>query len=312
MNTITPTSTADNESTPTNPEPAAETVTEQPSTTVEAIQDETRHELGYGLHIRNPEAFICSVIRHFFPGLNPTVVDLRDIVHEARVALFAQDLHLDGAIPQSTSGYWWRAAEAVGALLYEDYGIDSIFVRRQRPLSLYAAAPEDPELAEIYHQKQMNEPDPAAAVEMADFFEHYMGLAEGVILDHHDAQQGERDLVIFKLWINGLSLQEIAAHPTVTWLKNRRSADGALRRIIHRLWEFFGVDPDSHAMTVGDYTSNGSRTGSGASSQQTFVNWYADPENRARHQERARLRSRERRAAERVSREIKGLNQIED
>ncbi len=272
---------------------------EQPTpATIDTTRAAVRHELGYGLHVANPEAFIRAVIKHFFSPLPRQTVDWDNVVHEARVALFEQDLRLDGAIPENTSGYWWRAGAAVGAMLYEDYNIDNMFVRRRRPFSLYATSPDDPATAMAYALKQECEEDPTDTTEAREWFEHYMSLAEGVLLDHKDSTQGERDLAVFELWVNGHSPLEIANRDEINWLKNRESVDAALRRIISRLWEAFGVDPETHVMTVGEYSSTPERTRTGTSSdpKKTFQNWYANPENRERHRQKARERMRRLRA----------------
>ena len=124
-----------------------------------------------------------------------------------------------------------------------------------------------------------------------------MALAEGIILDNKDVQQGERDFLVFELWVNGFSPQEIAEKEEVTWLKNRNSVDDALRRIIHKLWEFFDVSCEDHAMVVGNFTRDKSRISTGFSARENSQRWYANPENRERHQQRCREQIRERRAA---------------
>jgi len=261
-------------------------------------QQNQQHELGYGIRLVNPEAFIWAVIRHFFSPISGNV-DWQNIVHEARVALFEYDLKLGETIPESTSGYWWRVAAAVGVLLWEDYHIGNMFMSRmrKRPLSLHEASEDDPETAAIYMEKQRTEPDPATEVEAKEWFDHYMGLAEGVLLDNEDAQQGERDFQLFELWVEGYSPKEIAERPEITWLRNRDSVDAALRRIIHRLWQFFGVNSEEHAMTVGDHTSMPDRIGTAPNPKKNFQQWYADPANRERHQKNCRERIRAKRAA---------------
>lgn len=258
---------------------------------------------GFGIRLVNPEAFIRAVIKHFFSPVPIGLVDWENLIHEARVALFEQDLKLGETIPEHTSGYWWKVAAAVGRLLSEDYGIDNMFSTRRRPFSFHQADKDDPETAAMYLEKQRTEPDPATEVENQEWFEHYLGLAEGVILDTEDAQQGERDLVIFELWVNGYSPKEIAENPEVDWLKNRSSVDKALRRIINRLWEFFDVNPEEHLMQVGDHSSMPDREGTGSSAKKNFQDWYANPENRERHREKSRERMRRKRAAEKETRE---------
>lgn len=173
-------------------------------------------------------------------------------------------------------------------------------------MSLYDAPADSPETAAIYYEKQRTEEDPFAEVEAKEWFEHYIGLAEGVLLDNDDELQGERDLQVFELWINGYSPLEIAQRPEIAWLNSRDSVDAALRRIIHKLWEFFGVNPEEHEMKVGDYTSMPDRKGTGEAPKQRFRRWYDDPENRARHQAKCRGRRRQKRAAERLAQEGAG------
>lgn len=264
------------------------------------------HELGYGQYLNNPEAFIRRVIKHFFKDFIDRPVDWQNILHEARVALFARDIALQeqgGAIPATTSHYWWRAAEALGDLLYEDYGIASPLLRfRRKPFNLSDVSGDDPETAAIYFEKQRTEGDPVETVEVQEWVEHYSALIEGILLDNDDATQGERDWHIFELWVNGYSPLEIAQREDVSWLQDRQSVDKALRRIIGRLWEYFEVDRETHVMQVGEHSSMSDRSGTGNSAKTNFARWYANPENRARHRANARERMRRIRA-ERVAAE---------
>lgn len=92
-------------------------------------EQNSQHNLGYGIRLVNPEAFIRAVIGHFFSPVNKGIVDWENIIHEARVALFEEDLCIGETVPETTSGYWWRVAAAVGRLLWEDYGLDNMFVQ---------------------------------------------------------------------------------------------------------------------------------------------------------------------------------------
>ena len=269
-------------------------------------QEHEPHNLGYGVHLYNPEGFVQAVISHFFRPL-PRGVEVADLVHEARVALFEQDLRLGDNVPETTGCYWWRVARAVGVLLWEDYRIANPFSSRPRALSLDQAAEEDsPETAAVYYEKQQREPTPDCAVEAQEWFDHYLSLAEGIILDTDNPTQGERDWILFELWVSGFSLQEIAARPEVDWFRGkdpRNSVQSAMERIVHKLWQFFGVNPEEHAMQVGSFVGDKSRTSTGQSSRKRFQEWYSNPENRERHRRRARERMRRKRAAEKKVKE---------
>lgn len=254
-----------------------------------------QNKLGYGVRLTNPEGFILAVIIHFFIPLSRRKVDWENLLHEARVALFEEDLFLGESIPETTSGYWWRVARAVGRLLWEDYRIDvsDMFIGRPRPFHEHDAQPDDPDLLAEYLEKQRVEPVPEIAdAQSKDWFEHYMALAEGVLLDNEDAQQGERDLAVFELWVNGYSPKEIAERHEITWLSYEQSVDAVLRRIIDKLWDFFGVDRKEDDVTIDPRDSDPVD----AAQKRRFNRWYADPANREMHLQRCRERQRQRRA----------------
>ncbi len=256
-----------------------------------------RNESGYGVWLDKPDAFIWAVIMHFFSPL-PRWVSREDIVHEGRVALLAQDLRYGDATPETTGRYWWRVGQAVGSMLWRDYGIPSMFTRCRGPFNSakLATEPDSAEDAAAYLEKQRQEPIPQVEVETKEWVDHYLGLAEGILLDHDDPEQGERDLIVFGLWVDGHSPKEIASRPEIDWLQDQKSVDRALRRIIHRLWEFFGVDLESHVMVVGEFNGNSKRTKTSDSPKTRFANWISQPGNRERHNEKCRQRMRAKRA----------------
>src|SRR5690606_16208505 len=128
------------------------------------------------------------------------------------------------------------------------------------------ASEDSPETAAIYIEKQRSEPDPAEDVESREWIEHYLGLAEGILLDNENATQGERDFLVFELWVNGFTPTEIAEREEVSWLKERKSVDASLRRSIHKLWAFFGVNPEKTPMVTGSYAGDKDATRAGKTS----------------------------------------------
>jgi len=262
----------------------------------------SQNSFGYGVRLTNPEGYIRAVIAHFFSPIPKGMVDWENLLHEARVALFEEDLFLGESIPETTSGYWWRVARAVGRLLWEEYRIDvsEMFIGRPRPFSKYDAQPDDPELLAAYLEKQRAEPVPEVAdAQTKDWFEHYMSLAEGVILDNDDVVQGERDLTVFELWVNGYSPKEIAERMESTWAPTESMVQYAIRRIIQKLWEFFGVNPEK--FTTDPKLGTASEEGKGQ--QRRFEKWYADPGNRKRHRAKARERQRQKRSEAKKAKE---------
>ncbi len=246
--------------------------------------------LGYGVRLVNPEGFIRAAIKHFFSPVSKDV-DWENILHEARVALFEEDLKQGNNISETTGGYWWRVARAVGILLREDYNIQNGWCFRScRPFGAYynPARTDQAQLEEVYLQRQRDEETPDDEVAVKDWFDHYSALAEGVLLDSEDVEQGDRDLQIFELWVNGYSPKEIAERLEVS---SPDAVDGALRRIIKKLRDFFGTDSDD--IMLGSQ-SNTASTSPGQ--KKRFAQWYADPENRERHRKRCRERKREQRA----------------
>lgn len=259
------------------------------------IQD---NNLGYGVRLVNPEGFIRAVIFHFFSPL-PKSVNMDDLLHEARVALYEQDLRLGKNIPQNTGAYWWRVAEAVGRLLWEDYRFEQMLARGHRPFNDGMVYEDNPETIAHYLEKQAKEEiGPADEVAAKEWFDHYLSLAEGVILDSENAEQGERDLQLFELWVNGCSPKEIAERPEITWVRTYDSVDREIRRIIKKLWDFFGVNSEEQPMMIGDHQSHTT-----IGQKKRFARWYANPENRRKHQEKCRDRKRQMRAEEKKAKD---------
>lgn len=255
-----------------------------------------KHNLGYGRHLDNPEAFVTAVIGRYFRGA-AKVADPEDMRHEARVALFEEDVRRGDDVPETTSGYWWRAAASVGVMLSEDYNFHSMFSsRRKRPFSLYDASPEDPETAAIYLEKQRREPDPSTDVETREWVEHWTGVVEGILLDNEDAAQGERDLKLFELWLCNYSYGEILEHPENPGFRTQSAVENRLRYCIEKLRGFSGVDP-ALPISVGGHRRKPNAPRSGRTQDQRFADWYSNPENRERHREKCRERMRKKRAA---------------
>jgi hypothetical protein len=263
-----------------------------------------KNQLGFGRHLDNPEAFISAVLGRYFQGA-AKVADREDMRHEARVALFAEDQRKGDEVPENTSGYWWRAAAAVGAMLSEDYNFRSMFAsQRKRPFSLYEASPDNPEIAAVYLEKQRREPDPSTDYETREWVEHWMGIVEGILLDNENPGNGERDLKLFELWLCNYSYSEILEHPENPGFRTQSAVENRLRYCIEKLRSFSGVD-STLPIRVGGHRRKPNEPRSGRTQDQRFADWYSDPENRKRHREKCRERMRKKRAAAKEARKAK-------
>lgn len=256
-----------------------------------------------GTGIQNGEAFINAVINRYFRHAYGCV-DREDMFHEGRVALFETDIKFVDQEHENTSPYWWAVVRAIGAMLWEDYKIPSIVTPKKRknplyrPFSLESAPPDSPEVVAIYREKQLREADPLTIVETADWVEHWLGIAEGVLLDNDSSEQGVRDFQLFMLWLQNYSYEEILEHPDNPGYKNINAIKNRLRFCVEKLREFAGTDTSLPIVTGTDRILRNpqKRKRSGKSQAERFKDWYSDPENRERQRAKARERMRKKRA----------------